>query len=149
LRFSRVVESRFMESGSTLVRRALVATIVLISLACPVLEAFDSWDHTIQTGQDTEAAVVVLALCVGVGFVLTPLIGRLFQALRTTTFRISSLTETAPLLAVPCSASKEGPNTITTREVWTISDDGKMLTKTRHTSGPRGERDQKYAYDRQ
>jgi len=29
---------------------------------------FDNWDHTIQTGNDTEYALVVLALCVGVAY---------------------------------------------------------------------------------
>jgi hypothetical protein len=27
---------------------------------------FDNWDHTVQTGNDTEYSVVLLALCVGV-----------------------------------------------------------------------------------
>lgn len=47
------------------------------------------------------------------------------------------------------TVEKEGANTITTREVWTMSEDGKTLTKTRHTSSYRGERDQRYVYDRQ
>jgi hypothetical protein len=29
---------------------------------------FDNWDHTIQTGNDTEYALVVLALSVGVAY---------------------------------------------------------------------------------
>jgi hypothetical protein len=29
---------------------------------------FDSWDHTIQTGNDTEYDLVILALCVGVAY---------------------------------------------------------------------------------
>ena len=29
---------------------------------------FDSWDHTVQTGNDTEYAFVLLALCVGVAY---------------------------------------------------------------------------------
>ena len=33
-----------------------------------MLEMFDQWDHTIQTGNDTEYTFVVLALCVGVGY---------------------------------------------------------------------------------
>jgi hypothetical protein len=37
-------------------------------LVCPVVEMFDTWDHTIQTGNDTEYALVVLALCVGVAY---------------------------------------------------------------------------------
>jgi hypothetical protein len=35
---------------------------------------FDSWDHSLQTGQDTEYTFVVLALCVGVVYVLVRLI---------------------------------------------------------------------------
>lgn len=31
---------------------------------------FDSWDDTIQSGNDTEYALVILALCVGVGYSL-------------------------------------------------------------------------------
>jgi hypothetical protein len=37
-------------------------------LVCPLIELFDNWDHTIQTGNDTEYALVVLALCVGVAY---------------------------------------------------------------------------------
>lgn len=29
---------------------------------------FDNWDHTIQTGSDTEYALVVLALCIGFAY---------------------------------------------------------------------------------
>jgi hypothetical protein len=29
---------------------------------------FDHWDHTLQTGNDTEYALVVLALCVGAAY---------------------------------------------------------------------------------
>jgi hypothetical protein len=48
--------------------RIVVAMALLVCLVCPVLEMFDHWDHTIQTGQDTEYNLVVLALCVGVGY---------------------------------------------------------------------------------
>jgi hypothetical protein len=47
----------------------ITASIVLLTcLICPLVEMFDNWDHTIQTGNDTEYALVVLALCVGVAF---------------------------------------------------------------------------------
>jgi hypothetical protein len=42
--------------------------VLFICLVCPIVEMFDSWDHTIQTGNDTENALVVLALCVGVAY---------------------------------------------------------------------------------
>ena len=43
-----------------------VACLALFTcLVCPILETFDYWDHTIQTGADTEYIFVVIALCVG------------------------------------------------------------------------------------
>ncbi len=43
-----------------------VAVIALvICFVCPVVEMFDHWDHTLQTGNDTEYTLVLLALCVG------------------------------------------------------------------------------------
>jgi len=49
----------------------LTATMVLaICLGGQVAEIFDQWDHTLQTGNDTEYAFVVLALCVGVAYSL-------------------------------------------------------------------------------
>ena len=44
----------------------VVCLVLLICLACPILEVFDRWDHTLQTGNDTEYTLVVLALCIGV-----------------------------------------------------------------------------------
>ncbi len=47
----------------------IVAMLVLLTcLICPLVETFDTWDHTIQTGNDTEYALVLLALCVGVAY---------------------------------------------------------------------------------
>src|SRR6195256_944974 len=47
----------------------MIATVILVTcLMCPLIEIFDNWDHTIQTGNDTEYALVVLALCVGVAY---------------------------------------------------------------------------------
>src|SRR5882724_2637498 len=47
----------------------IVVTLVLaICLISPLVEVFDHWDHTIQTGNDTEYALVLLALCVGVAY---------------------------------------------------------------------------------
>jgi hypothetical protein len=48
-------------------RRLLGAAIVLVCIAVPVVESFDSWDHALEN--DTEANVVIAALCVG--FALT------------------------------------------------------------------------------
>ena len=49
----------------------ITATLVLaICFFCHTAEMFDQWDHTLQTGNDTEYTFVVLALCVGVAYSL-------------------------------------------------------------------------------
>jgi hypothetical protein len=49
----------------------ITATLVLaICFVCHVAEIFDQWDHTLQTGEDTEYTFVLLALCVGVAYSL-------------------------------------------------------------------------------
>jgi len=53
----------------------IIATVILVTcLVCPLVEMFDNWDHTMQTGNDTEYALVVLALCVGVAYSFARLI---------------------------------------------------------------------------
>jgi len=48
------------------VRRFAIALIVAVSLGGPIVEMFDRWDQTLHDGNDTEASVVIVALCVGV-----------------------------------------------------------------------------------
>jgi hypothetical protein len=48
--------------------RAIITLVLLICVVCPVLEMFDQWDHTVQTGNDTEYSFVILGLCVGASF---------------------------------------------------------------------------------
>jgi len=47
------------------------------------------------------------------------------------------------------TVEKEHDAILTSKEVWTLSDDGKTLTKTIHRLGPKGESDQKYVLERQ
>lgn len=44
---------------------------------------------------------------------------------------------------------QEGANTTTTREVWSLSEDGKTLTKARHTTSWRGVKDEKSVFEKQ
>lgn len=46
------------------------SAILAICLVCHISEMFDQWDHTLQTGNDTEYTFVILALCVGIAFSL-------------------------------------------------------------------------------
>jgi hypothetical protein len=50
-------------------RRFLSAAIIAICILVPLVEAFDTWDRTMQDDNDTDAIVVIAALCVG--FALT------------------------------------------------------------------------------
>jgi hypothetical protein len=42
--------------------------LLVVCLCGPVAEAFDYWDHTVQTGNDIEYSLVVLALVAGAAF---------------------------------------------------------------------------------
>jgi hypothetical protein len=56
----------------------VTVTLVLVAcLACHLVEMFDRWDDTLQTGNDTEYALVVLALCVGVAYLIARFIPKL------------------------------------------------------------------------
>lgn len=51
--------------------KTVITAVLLICFLCPVLELFDQWDDTLQTGNDTEYALVIVGLCVGVAYALT------------------------------------------------------------------------------
>lgn len=48
--------------------------LLLICVLCPLIESFDFWHSTFDGGNDTEFALVVAALCVGVSYIVTRLI---------------------------------------------------------------------------
>src|SRR3981081_2970982 len=54
--------------------RITITLALLACLICPLVEMFDNWDHAIQTGNDTEYTLVILALCVGVAYSFARLI---------------------------------------------------------------------------
>ena len=56
--------------GSVTLRRFAVVAILAICLGGPIVEMLDQWDHTYQDGNDTEANVVVAALCIGVAIAI-------------------------------------------------------------------------------
>lgn len=55
-----------LHSRYVALRRLAVAAILAICIGGPIVEMFDQWDHTLQDGNDTEANVVIAALCIGV-----------------------------------------------------------------------------------
>jgi hypothetical protein len=47
----------------------IIATVILVTcVVCPFVDMFDNWDHAMQTGNETEYALVALALCAGVAY---------------------------------------------------------------------------------
>jgi ABC-type amino acid transport system permease subunit len=49
----------------------IIATVILVMcIVCPLVDLFDNWDHAMQTGNETEYALLVLALCVGLAYLL-------------------------------------------------------------------------------
>src|SRR3954451_19232975 len=80
------------------VRRLMIAAILAISLGAPIVELFDSWDETLQTGSDTEANVAVVALCIGVAFA----IGTIVVVNRIRALASASARRVVLSLAPPC-----------------------------------------------
>jgi hypothetical protein len=60
-----------MRSRSSLIVASLV---LLVCLICPLVEIMDQWDNTLQTGNDTEYALVVAALCLGAALLLAKVV---------------------------------------------------------------------------
>jgi hypothetical protein len=48
--------------------KIIAACVLIICIVCPILELFDSWDNTVQSGNDSEYAVVLVALCVAIAY---------------------------------------------------------------------------------
>jgi hypothetical protein len=66
----------------------IVGVIALaICLVCPLVDLFDQWDHALQTGNDSEYPLVILALCVGLVLALGRLIPALSMNLQASSIR--------------------------------------------------------------
>jgi hypothetical protein len=78
------------------------ALIMVVCLGSCVSEIFDHWDHTMQTGHDTESTLVMLASLAGAVLVMA-------RAVASAAPRISSL------YRLPCVHSEAGgiPHAIT------------------------------------
>jgi hypothetical protein len=56
------------------VRRFIGIAIVAICIGGPIAETFDRWDNTLTDGNDTEANLMIVALCVGLAIATERLI---------------------------------------------------------------------------
>jgi hypothetical protein len=76
--------------------------ILVVCLGSCVSEIFDQWDHTMQTGHDTESTLVMLASLAGAVLVMARVVA-------------SAVPRISPLFRLPCSSSEAGgiPQVIT------------------------------------
>jgi hypothetical protein len=81
----------------------IVALVLFTCLVCPLVEMFDQWDHTIQTGIDTEYTFVVLGLCVGVAYTFVRFVFGI-PLLRSVAELLSDLYRDEPLPLRPCGS---------------------------------------------
>jgi hypothetical protein len=81
--------------------------IVAICIGGPIVEMFDRWDDTLQTGNDTEANVVIVALCVDLALSVTSLIVARLGGLSATSHEASSI---AVPLIILSTLSSPTPN---------------------------------------
>ena len=81
------------------------AVIVAICIGVPAVEAFDRWDQTLADGNDTEANVVVAALCVGLALsAVHTSVNLLLRALRSCLLYTSPSPRDGLLSRMPSSA---------------------------------------------
>jgi len=89
------------------------AIALAVCLVCPLVDLFDQWDHALQTGQDTEYQLFVLALCVGLALALRGLIVRLSSsvALLRVGYALQSALSSSPILLIPApfASASGGP----------------------------------------
>jgi hypothetical protein len=79
------------------------AVALAICIVCPLVDLFDQWDNVLQTGNDTEYPLVILALCLGAAFVLGRLIVTLSPSLAASSVRyaIQSALNSIPFFITP------------------------------------------------
>ena len=103
------LEGRCYNGAGLNVQRFAIAAIVAICLGAPVAEMFDQWDHTLQDGNDTEANVVIVALCVGVALSVAGILVARIRAMSSRsdglTFASATVRFAAPALTTPSPTS--------------------------------------------
>jgi hypothetical protein len=86
------------------VRRGILFTVVVlvvaVLLSTQVSELFDTWDKTLETGNDIEFSLTIVALCVGACVWFASLLWRCFPSLVS---KIHSAFSRPPLLSSPCA----------------------------------------------
>lgn len=67
------------------VRRFAVAAVLAVCLGAPIVEVFDRWDQTLQRATDSEANIIVVALCVGIALSVAGIVASRIRAMSSQT----------------------------------------------------------------
>lgn len=59
--------------------RAVILAVVLVCVLAPVAELFDGWDNTLQSGNDVESNLALVAVCLGAALVLTGILSKILR----------------------------------------------------------------------
>jgi len=88
-----------------------ITAILAVCLGAQLVEMFDRWDPSVQDGHDTEANLVVVALCVGVAFAIGTIVvvTRIralasASAMRDVASRVVIREIASPLIPIPTSS---------------------------------------------
>jgi len=87
------VRRQFVQFGAFL--------LLLICLGGHIAETFDFWDHTLQTGNDIEYTLVMVALVAGAGFGLAHVAAVVTRTLSLTSCLLSSFVASSCCVSPP------------------------------------------------
>src|SRR5262245_45516472 len=65
--FRRAIRAHVQFATRTILR--LMSLVVLVWFTWPIVELFDTWDKPVDTGFDTQQAIIVVGLCAGYAFI--------------------------------------------------------------------------------
>jgi hypothetical protein len=83
--------------------------LLLVCLCAQVAETFDFWDHTLQTGNDIEYSLVIVALIAGAGFGLMRVAGLAMRTVSMMSFLLSPLRTSCSWTSLPTASPGYSP----------------------------------------
>jgi hypothetical protein len=83
--------------------------LLLVCLCGHIAETFDFWDHTLQTGNDIEYSLVMVALVAGAGFGLAYVAAVVMRTVSLTSCLLSSFVSSSSCTPVPVASNCSPP----------------------------------------
>jgi hypothetical protein len=83
--------------------------LLLVCLCGHIAETFDFWDHTLQTGNDIEYSLVMVALVAGAGFGLAHVAAIVMRTLSLTSCLLPSFVASSSCAPPPVASTGYSP----------------------------------------